>query len=504
MSNFTIQAGVNSINTSWGGVSGSSNIYQVNWGTDDSTSSTSGSLSNIYNYTITGLEPNTNYIVNLNLFDPQWIAAPWQPMAPNTPVTTLPQLTPGAPINLIATSYHNSQSTLSWTAPSDTGDSPIDYYVVKYGTDPTNPSTYNTLSPNPTNSPATVSGLVNGTPCYFQVFAHNASGYQSEPASTSATPSTVPSAPTMLTATSDDNAQSTLTWSVPFTNGGLPITNYLVSIGGQNEISTQSTQTSYTVTGLTNGITYNFRVAAVNANPNAPVFSTSLSATPSTVPSAPTGLTATSNENAQSTLSWSVPSDNGGLSITGYLISGGSITTPISLSAQTSYTVTGLTNGTTYSFQVAATNTNPNSPGPYSAPASAIPSSVPSAPTVLTATSNQNAQATLTWTAPTSDGGLSITDYVVQYKPSNQSEWTTFPHSASSATFTPVSGLTNGITYNFRVAAVNANPNSPGPYSSANATPSTVPDAPINLKAIPGNAQVQLSWSAGPSNYKVE
>jgi hypothetical protein len=172
--------------------------------------------------------------------------------------------------------------------------------------------------------------------------------------------------------------------------------------------------------------------------------------------------------------------------------------------------MTGLTNGTPYSFQVAATNENPSSPGPPSASASATPSTVPGAPTGLTAQSYQNAAVPLSWTAPTTDGGAMITDYVVQYRPSNQSAWSAFAHSPSNATTITVSSLTNGTLYYFRVAAVNASGTSP--YTAVvSATPSTVPDAPTNLKATPGNAQVQLSWSSGPSdggspitNFKIE
>jgi len=79
---------------------------------------------------------------------------------------------------------------------------------------------------------------------------------------------------------------------------------------------------------------------------------------------------------------------------------------------------------------------------------------VPAVPTGLTVTASTG-QAALSWTAPASNGGASITDYTIQYSSNAGSSYTTFSHSASTATSATITGLATG-SYLFRVAAVNS------------------------------------------------
>ena len=187
---------------------------------------------------------------------------------------------------------------------------------------------------------------------------------------------TVPRAPASLTATPGD-AEVALNWRAPG-DGGSAIKYYEYNIDGGAWTSTGGKSTSYTATGLTNGETYEFRVRAVNSvGPGAE--SKPASAVPATVPGAPRNLTLTSGSQYM-TLIWERPADNGGLPITGYEYSqkeeDGSFGewTPIDNSApgdanETSYAVTGLKNGTIYSFRVRAVNTI--GPGDPSAEATA-------------------------------------------------------------------------------------------------------------------------------------
>ena len=494
--------------------------YVIEYSTNGGTSWTTfnDATSTVTSATVTGLTNGTPYTFRVSAVN----TAGTGPASTTTSAT--PRTVPGAPTGLAATvalpanGVGSGEVALSWTAPAANGGSTITDYVIEYSANGgTSWSTFNDATSTVTS--ATVTGLTNGTPYTFRVSAVNAAGTGAASATTSATPRTVPGAPTGLAAT-PGSTQVALSWTAPAANGGSTITDYLVEYSANGGTSwttftdATSTVTSATVTGLTNGTPYTFRVSATNTAGTGPA-STTTSATPRTVPGAPTGLAATvrCRPTVSARVRWPCPgrrrAANGGSTITDYLVeysaNGGTSWTTFNdaTSTVTSATVTGLTNGTAYTFRVSAVNAAGT--GPASTTTSATPRTVPGAPTGLTATAALPAngvgsgEVRLSWIAPISNGGSTITDYVIEYSSNGGTSWTTFNDATSTATSTTVTALTNGTAYTFRVAATNAAGTGPA-SATTSATPRTVPGAPTGLTATPGSTQVALSWTAPAAN----
>jgi hypothetical protein len=406
---------------------------------------------------------------------------------PTTTITVRARQAPGAPTGVTATAG-NSSATVSWTAPSSTGDDPITSYTVTS-------SGAQTCTTSTTS--CTVSGLTPGTSYTFTVTATSTSTGPSSSASNAVTPYTVPAAPSTAGATAG-NSQATVTWSTPST-GGSAITGYTVqesASGGawQTAASPGMSATSATITGLTNGTSYSFRVAAVNVAGTGD-WSPTASATPYTVPDAPASLSATSGD-ASVALSWQAPSSNGA-TISGYSlryrpdVSSTWTTTTI---AGTTNTVTGLTNGTLYDFQVAAMNIGGT--GAYSATVTSTPATVPTVPTAVTGTAGDQSVA-VAWSVPSNNGGASVIGYDIRYAPSGTTDWTTI--SGVEGTTLTLPSLENGSAYDVEAAAQNSA--GLGPWSTAiTVTPRTTAAAPTALTATPDDASAALAWTAPTDN----
>jgi glucosylceramidase len=185
--------------------------------------------------------------------------------------------------------------------------------------------------------------------------------------------------------------------------------------------------------------------------------------TVSSPPSAPTNLTAAAG-NAQVSLSWSASSGATSYNVKRSTTSGGSYTTVQSGVTSTSFTNTGLTNGTTYYYVVTAVNSAGESGNSNQASATPAAATVPAAPTNLTAAAG-NAQVSLSWSA--SSGA---TSYNVKRSTASGGPYSTVQSGVTSTSFTNT-GLTNGTTYYYVVTALNSAGES-GNSNQASATPS--------------------------------
>ena len=450
-------------------------------GTPAATCTSSAPSAPTTNCVVSGLTAGTTYTFTVVATNTAGLVSPAS--GASLPVTVTQP--PGAPTNVVATGA-NAQAAVSWTAPSSDGGAVITSYTVTSSPGGFVCSTSGTTS-------CTVTGLTNGTAYTFTVTATNVAG-TSVPSlpSNVTTPFTLPGAPTNAVATGG-NAQATISWTAPSSNGGSTITGYTATSSPGGLTCTTSSSTSCTVTGLTNGTSYTFTVTATNAAGTGPASLASNAVTPITVPSAPTSVSAAAG-NATASISWSAPSSNGGSAITGYTVtsSPGGLTCTTS---STSCTVTGLTNGTAYTFTVTATNAAGT--GPASAPSSAVtPLGPPSSPTGATATAG-NATAAVSWTAPSSNGGSAITGYTVTSSPGGL----TCTTSGTSCTLT---GLTNGTAYTFTVTATNAVGTGPASSPSNAVTPAAPPGAPtITSTTASSTTSAAVIWTAPPDNGSV-
>jgi hypothetical protein len=100
---------------------------------------------------------------------------------------------------------------------------------------------------------------------------------------------------------------------------------------------------------------------------------------------------------------------------------------------------------------------------------------------------------TLRWLLPASNGGSSITDYVIQRSPNGTSSWVPVIDGVNTATSYTGTGLRNGTRYYFRVLARNA-AGAGASSNVANAVARTKPSAPM-LSAAPGDTRVRLTWT---------
>jgi chitodextrinase len=273
---------------------------------------------------------------------------------------------------------------------------------------------------------------------------------------------TAPSTPTGLAKSSSTQTSVTLGWTASTDNVG--VAGYDVKVNG-SQVGT-STTTSYTASGLTCGTTYTFAVDAYDASANksgaasVSAATSACSAGDTTAPSTPTGLAKTSSTTTSVTLGWTASTDNVG--VTGYdvKVNGTQVGTPTS----TSYTASGLTCGTTYTFAVDAYDAAGNKSGAATVSAAtsacAGDTTPPSTPGGFASTGSTQTSISVSWTASTDNVG--VTGYTVY---SNGS----MAGTTSSTSYT-VSGLVCGTSYQLAVASKDAAGNN---SSQATTTAST-------------------------------
>ena len=212
-------------------------------------------------------------------------------------------------------------------------------------------------------------------------------------------------------------------------------------------------------------------------------------------PATPAKPTAVAGD-TKATVSWTAPGD-GGSAILSYEVTSspeGKTCAPVSLTPPLTCDVTGLTNGTPYTFSVTATNDQGTSNASVASdavtPFAPTKPATPAAPTAVAG----NAQATVTWTVPASTGST-ILSYEVTSSPEGK---TCAPVSLTPPLTCDVTGLTNGTPYTFTVVATNGVGASDASSASNSVTPSapTKSAPPTNVTVLAGDGKLTVSWTA--------
>lgn len=328
-----------------------------------------------------------------------WVDAPRIPKAPQAP--SISSLSNISPTNI----------RVNGTIPDNMG-AGIDAYGFQWGFDSNWGSAVGYTEHN--GSVLDIGGLSERTTYYFRMRAHNSQGWSGWSNTVGGTTTGHPTAPQSVSATPSTSVTGRvqIAWSAPASTGQGGIVGYNIFRNGTQIATTTGTGTGYTDNGLTPYTSYTYTVAARNS------YSTSVSgygpqssdvaAVAPGPPSAPRNLTAVANDliPGRVDLSWTVPANTGAGGITGYQVyfAGGSQIVNQN-GTGTTYSVTGLNPGTTYSFQVFARNALGDTEGTKSAGSNTptvTPIGEPQAPTNVTVSAPAAFanRLTVSWTAP--------------------------------------------------------------------------------------------------------
>ncbi|WP_413735208.1 fibronectin type III domain-containing protein [Shewanella sp. BJSY2023SW005] len=377
---------------------------------------------------------------------------------------TVNAVVPGAPTSVNAVAS-DASATVSFSAPASTGGAAISGYTVT--------SSPGGLTASGAGSPLTVSGLSNGTDYSFTVSANNTAG--TGPASSPS--NTVTPKANQTISFSNPGAQSfgtTPTLTATASSGLTPV--FSSSTTGVCTITASGTLT-FVTTGNCSIDADQPGDSSYNA---APTVTQSFTVN-AVVPGAPTSVNAVASD-ASATVSFSAPASTGGAAISSYTVtsSPGGLTAS---GAGSPLTVSGLSNGTDYSFIVSANNTAGT--GPASSPSNTV---TPKASQSISF-SNPGAQSfgtTPTLTATASSGLTPV----------------------FSSNSTGVCTITTTGTLNFISAgscSINADQAGDSSYNAAPTVTQSftvnavVPGAPMSVSAVAADASATVSFSAPAS-----
>ena len=348
-----------------------------------------------------------------------------------------------------------------------------------------------------------VENLANGLVYWFQVRPTVSSGSAPVSFAVSATPFGAPLAPGDFEATPGDG-QVALSWSAAAANGA-PVLRYKVRYfradfsdrrqAKWKVVPGDSTARDTTITGLTNGVEYLFRVMAENEAGNGA--RAEVKATPSAVDGPGTVALSSTAPQVGTAVTATLSDPNGGITGAAWQWQRRTSATDewSDISSSTSSSYTPVVGDVGYMLRATVGYADGNGPGKSAHSAATAAVVGPPGPPVLRAEAG-NGQVLLSWTAPASTGGAPLLGY--HYRESHAGGTTIWHEFEKSWSPFLVSNLRNGTAYTFELRAYNRA--GAGAVADTVVTPAGPPLAPGDFEAVPGDGQVALSWTAADSN----
>ena len=507
-------------------------------------------------FTVTGLSESTTYYFAIKTSD----AVPNESALSNVPSAATATTAPDAVTDLGTGTVTTSSVALSWTAPGDDGATgTATTYDVRYSTSTITAGNWASAT-QATGEPApsvagsaetfTVTGLSNeSTTYYFAIKTSdevpNESALSNVPSVATATTApdavadlttgtvTATSVALSWTAPGDDAATGTATtYDIRYSTSTITAGNWAsaTQATGEPAPSVAGSAETFTVTGLSESITYYFAIKTSDEVPNESGLSNVPSGTTSgdvTAPDAVTDLATGTVTTSSVALSWTASGDDGATGTattydvrysTSTITAGnwasatqatGEPAPSVAGSAET-FTVTGLSESTTYYFAIKTSDEVPNESALSNVPSAATATTAPADVTDLATGTVTTSSVALSWTAPGDDGATgTATTYDVRYSTSTitagnwasatQATGEPAPSVAGSAETFTVTGLSNeSTTYYFAIKTSDAVPNESALSNVPSAaTATTAPDAVTDLATgTATTSSVALSWTA--------
>jgi titin len=446
---------------------------------------------NSLTYSDTGLAPNTTYTYQVVASNTGGSSAP----SNQATTATFPPV-PATPTNFVAVPVSQTEIDLTWT------DNKSDFtgFVLQRRSPTTGYTTVAQLSAS--TLAYADQNLAPNTAYTYQLFAVNTGGMSTPtaPLATATLPG-APAAPQGLTANGVSQAEIDLTWAA----GDKTQTGFIVNradvvggvVGAYVPIATLGAAAlTFKDTGVVASTTYSYQIVAVNKGGMSAPSNTVQVTSPPAPPTAVSNLTGTLTYATTASLSWT---DTAG-DQTGFVVMrkyGASASQKVAVLGPTATTFIdrGLVLGTTYTYQIVATNA-----GGQSTPSNAVvlntPPLAPPAVGTVAATVTSTTTAVITWTY----SATTQTGFLVLRAPVSGLFATVGTVGASVRSFTDT-GLTSGTTYRYEVVAYNSGGNSSASNTATVTTLQILPSQPTKLVSTRvGMTEIDMSWTYTGAN----